>query len=245
MKIAVLTDVHANWPALEAALEAIKAEACDLIFHVGDVVAIGPYPAECLERMLDVTQMEFVMGNHDEWFANGLPKPQPGWMSDGEVEHQNWTHEQIDSALRVVVGQWPYAIRRTFGQVAVTFAHYGLDPKAKGFAKIVRPATGNHLATTFATERSDLIFYGHDHAVSDLVHDGVRYVNPGSLGCHKKAVARFVTADFSIPDADHPYTLTHHAIPYNDRELFYTFEMRRVPQRQFLYRIFFGNRFRR
>lgn len=245
MKIAVLTDVHANLPALETALAAIAAQKCDLIFHVGDVVGIGPFPAECLERMLNVTKLEFVMGNHDAWFANGLPKPQPAWLSDGEVAHQNWTHEQIDSALRVVVGQWPYFIRQKFGDVAVTLAHYGLDAQTRGFAKIVRPPTGAHLTAVFANEASELIFYGHDHVASDMTHNGVRYVNPGSLGCHKEAVARFVTADFATPQASFSYTLTHHAVPYDDRDLFYTFEKRNVPQRNFLYRVFFGGRFRR
>ena len=47
MRIAVITDVHANLPALEAAVGAIHACGCDAIVHTGDAIAIGPYPAEC------------------------------------------------------------------------------------------------------------------------------------------------------------------------------------------------------
>ena len=52
MKIAVLTDAHGNLPALEAALAAIRVMGCDVVYHTGDAVGIGPYPAECVERLL-------------------------------------------------------------------------------------------------------------------------------------------------------------------------------------------------
>lgn len=38
------------------------------------------------------------MGNHDEIAAFGLPKPLPPWMSEGEAEHQRWTHNQLTQA---------------------------------------------------------------------------------------------------------------------------------------------------
>jgi predicted phosphodiesterase len=36
-----MTGTHANLPALEAALKAIRAEGCDAVFHTGDTIAIG------------------------------------------------------------------------------------------------------------------------------------------------------------------------------------------------------------
>ena len=95
MKIAVITDVHANLPALEAVLGAIQVEECDAIFHVGDAIAIGPYPAECLDLMQRTPNLHCVAGNHDLYFVDGLPAPQPEWMSNGEVDHQRWTHQQV------------------------------------------------------------------------------------------------------------------------------------------------------
>jgi predicted phosphodiesterase len=102
MKVAVLTDVHANLPALRAVLGQLEQEGFDLLVHLGDAIAIGPFPAECLDLLLNVPNVRCVMGNHDEYFVHGLPQPQPAWMSDGEVEHQHWTHRQMDPALRTV-----------------------------------------------------------------------------------------------------------------------------------------------
>ena len=100
MKIVVIADVHANLPALKAVLNTICEEGYDAVFHVGDAIGIGPYPAETLDLLLNTSNAHLIMGNHDDWFINGLPEPQPEWMSDGEVEHQHWTHAQVDPQLK-------------------------------------------------------------------------------------------------------------------------------------------------
>ena len=74
MKVAVLTDVHANLPALEATLRVIEDAGCEAIYHTGDAIGIGPFPAECLARLLATPRMRLIMGNHDAWFAFGLPQ---------------------------------------------------------------------------------------------------------------------------------------------------------------------------
>src|SRR5215216_5717191 len=136
-KIAVITDAHANLPALDAALAAIAREGCDAIYHTGDAIAIGPYPAECLDRLAHTPKLHLLMGNHDAWFAHGLPSPRPDWLSDEELVHQIWTHQRLDPALRATVAGWPYVVREDFGGLAVTFLHYALAPSGRDFAPIV------------------------------------------------------------------------------------------------------------
>lgn len=65
MRMVVLTDVHANLPALRAALQAIRAAVYDAIFHTGDAIGIGPFPAETLDLLLTTPRLHGVMGNHD------------------------------------------------------------------------------------------------------------------------------------------------------------------------------------
>lgn len=61
MKLVVFSDVHANLPALEAALERIRYEGYDLLLHLGDAIGIGPQPAECLELLLQTPNIRFVL----------------------------------------------------------------------------------------------------------------------------------------------------------------------------------------
>ena len=190
MRIAVMMDVHANLPALEAALGSIRAEGCDAIFHTGDVIAIGPFPAECLEVLLNTPDTQFVMGNHDAYFVHGLPTPQPAWMSDGELEHQRWTHSRLDPNLCSVFADWPPLLEHDLEGVRILFVHYALGSVGQDFRPVTKDPTAADLDSLFEFHGAALIFYGHHHARSDQ-RGRARYVNPGSSGCHCEPIARY------------------------------------------------------
>lgn len=238
MRIAVLTDTHANLPALEAALAEIEQLGCDAVYHTGDAIAIGPHPAECLDLLLSVPRIRLTMGNHDAYFAQGLPDPHPEGLSDGEAEHQHWVHSCLDPSLRDTVARWPFLIDEEIEGVRVRFIHYALDPSQKDFLPIVRDPTPDDLDQTFTGHSADLVFYGHHHPASDI-QGQARYVNPGSLGCHTEAVARFSVLQCS----GDTYELEKHAVPYDDAALVTAFAHRHVPEREFISKVFFGERF--
>jgi len=235
-RIAVIADVHANLPALEAALAAIDDEACDVVYCLGDVIGIGPYPSETLELLLGVPSMRFVMGNHDAWFAFGLPSPRPAWMSDGEEAHHHWTHAQLGPALREVVGRWPFAREDRVGMLEMTFCHYALDETGRDFKSPATPPTGASLDALFAPIHSPIVLYGHDHTLADIAGKA-RYVNPGSLGCSFDSLARFIVMD--VGD-DGSHAIEPRAVPYDRADLFRQFEERRVPERSMILSSFFG-----
>lgn len=236
LNLIALTDVHANLPALQAAMTAIQAEGYDHLIHLGDAISIGPYPAECLDLLLNLPNASFIMGNHDKWFAEGLPQPQPSWMSDGEVEHQQWTHAQLDPGLRSVVAQWPFVIEETLEDISVTFTHYALDESGRDFAPAVRDPSVADLDQVFSDVESHLILYGHNHTHADLKGQS-RYINPGPLGCHDQPLARYSVLSFM----DGGYQVEHKAVPYDVGQVAMAYRERQVPEREFLCRIFFGD----
>ncbi len=238
MRIAVITDAHANLLALEAALRAIHREGVDLIVHTGDAIAIGPHPAECLELLVGMPHVQCLMGNHESYFVDGLPRPLPDGMTDGELQNQRWTHAQLNPQLRPVLAQWPYVLECKFEGVRTVFLHYGLGPSGGDFVPTIKRATASDLDRAFLSHDAALIFYGHDHAASDL-EGRARYVNPGSLGCCDRAVARYCIAEFHRGRC----AVAHRSVPYDDADVFTTFERRCVPERHFIYRAFFGGRF--
>lgn len=241
MKVAIISDVNANLPALQAARAAIAREGVDLIVHAGDAIAIGPQPAECLDMLLALPNTRFVLGNHDAWFAFGLPEPQPKWMSDGEVAHQRWTHAQLDPALRQTVRAWPKHLSLDLEGVRAAFVHYALDASGQRLQNVLRDPSPAQLDAAFAVYNPDaatLIFYGHTHSFSDVTGQA-RYVNPGALGCGSQAVARYTTAVCRNGACE----LCHHAVPYDDADLRTAFETRDVPERAFISKAFFGGRF--
>ncbi len=72
MRVAVISDIHANLPALEATAEAIDAEAPNQIWCLGDLVGYGPHPNECCAWAQEQAAV-CLSGNHDLGVIGVLP----------------------------------------------------------------------------------------------------------------------------------------------------------------------------
>jgi putative phosphoesterase len=225
VKIGVLTDVHANLPALEAGLRLLESQRCDVVVHTGDAIGIGPHPAECLDLLLRCGA-ELVIGNHDEYFAFGLDD----WpYTTEELAHQRWVHDQLDPALRALVAEWPLEINRQIGEHTLLFTHYGRAADGS-WAPPGRYTTVFDLDEMFQSSTANVIFFGHDHDALDVV--GARhYVNPGSVGCHHQAEVRAAIVEVGGDAGIHICTLS---ASYDDSSVFADLEGRHVPAREFI-----------
>ncbi len=88
--IALISDIHANLPALEAALADIRDQSVERIYCLGDVVGYGPHPCECLDRTLE---LDFsMMGNHDH--AVFL---EPAGFNTAAERAVFWTRQQLEN----------------------------------------------------------------------------------------------------------------------------------------------------
>lgn len=234
MNIGIFQDLHANLPALKKALEVFRDHQCSRIYHVGDLIGIGPYPKEVIDMALSIPEMEFIMGNHDHWYAYGLPQPIPDYMNGEEVAHHLWTHQQIGEKHRsiVLLWEWKKSLYFPHGK-KVTFQHYGLDEERKWFKSFVKTPDARGLDQLFEGSRSDLIFYGHDHRACDLGGNS-RYVNLGSAGCFDKAEVSIGILKVSEDNL----TLKKLSVPYLDNGLMEAFEERKVPATSFITRTF-------
>ncbi|OGF31514.1 hypothetical protein A2533_04045 [Candidatus Falkowbacteria bacterium RIFOXYD2_FULL_35_9] len=68
MKIAVLSDIHANLPALEAVFKRIKRIGVDQIVVIGDLIGYGPFPNEVVALVRQITDY-VIRGNHEDAFG--------------------------------------------------------------------------------------------------------------------------------------------------------------------------------
>jgi len=234
LKIAVLTDAHGNLPALEAALAKIHAEGCDVVYHTGDAVGIGPYPAECVDRLLSVGA-RCVLGNHEAYLLDLWPHGEASGMGAEEVRHHAWVRASLAPALRAAIASWPWLVEDEIDGMRVAFLHYPLNPPGRDFGPFVHAPSVETLDPLFGRCRDGLAFYGHNHAASDVRGHG-RYVNPGSLGCYTDPIARFAILDVHAG----AYTLAKYAVPYDDMALLRAFVERDVPDRAFIRQTFFG-----
>jgi len=71
VRVAVVSDIHANLPALEAVMAAIESEQTDELWCLGDLVGYGAQPDECVARVRDSAAV-CLAGNHDLVVAGAI-----------------------------------------------------------------------------------------------------------------------------------------------------------------------------
>lgn len=101
MRIALLSDVHSNLPALDAVLEA--AGEVDAVWHLGDVVGYGPDPDGVVARLQERGAIG-VRGNHD---AAALGGPEIDWFNPDARRAMEWTRGAISDDTRAWLAALP------------------------------------------------------------------------------------------------------------------------------------------
>ncbi len=169
MKVGLLSDVHANLPALEAVLDDMPA--VDRIVCAGDVIGYNPWPAECIDRVREVASAT-VRGNHDRTVENPS-RYRANRMAEAGLEHAKETlsDEQLD---------WLRGLPRaeTFGGDRYLLVHSHPAPEREDAYVYPEefPNLDRHLG------EHDGIVLGHTHVQGvRSVGDGF-VVNPGSVG---------------------------------------------------------------
>jgi predicted phosphodiesterase len=96
MRIAVISDIHANAHALEAVLAAIDAERPDALWCLGDLVGYGPRPNECVRTVRERADVCLV-GNHD---LGAIDRLDIGDFTRDAADAAYWTRDALGADER-------------------------------------------------------------------------------------------------------------------------------------------------
>jgi predicted phosphodiesterase len=212
VRFLILSDIHANWDALDAVLN--RAEGLyDVVLNCGDLVGYGPEP----NRVVDwcrATNAVVVRGNHDR-AAVGLTDLE--WFNPVAKAAAEWTAEILTEENRVYLATLPQG-----PTVVQDFALMHGSPLDED-EYLVDPSDVADILPDHA-----LSFFGHTHLQGGfLLHrNGVRPVrdasvfiddtsayllNPGSVGQPRDRDPR---AAFAVYDAEHR-RVDYHRTEYN------------------------------
>ncbi|MDA0241713.1 MAG: metallophosphoesterase family protein [Proteobacteria bacterium] len=111
-KWVLYSDIHGQIPQLDAVQEAVKKEEADKVVVIGDLVGLGPEPAEVIERIKGMPEIEVIIGNVDLWVTRNV------WeWGEPKSPHQEWmfrmmqhTQERISKDLLEWLDKRPYSI---------------------------------------------------------------------------------------------------------------------------------------
>lgn len=167
MRIGLISDIHANLPALEAVLEHMPA--VEEIVCAGDVVGYNPWPRACLERVRDTATVT-VQGNHDRTVETPH-RYAANRMAEAGLEHAK---RELSEEQR----RWLQALPRdaTFGDDQYLLVHS--HPESLG--KYVYPRNFPDLRPFL--DEYDGIVIGHTHIQHEASVDDRLILNPGSVG---------------------------------------------------------------
>ncbi len=108
MRLALLSDIHANLQALESCLGHAQAQGAQRLAFLGDLVGYGADPGPVVRRIMDLAGEGALVlkGNHDDMAAH----PPAGKSTLGESTAW-WTHDQLDVVQREFLAQLPMTVQ--------------------------------------------------------------------------------------------------------------------------------------
>ena len=192
MRIAVLSDIHANKPALDAVLAEIDKEPPDELWCLGDLVGYGAHPNECTSAIAERADL-CLAGNHDLAALDALDISS---FSPAAAEAARWTREQLGDDERA------YLEKLETTDESRDVAAYHASPRDPIWEYVLWPEQAGECIAGQATR---IALIGHSHvalcfraaddgdvdetqgaqvaAGSTLdVTDGRWLLNPGSVG---------------------------------------------------------------
>ena len=167
-KVAVISDVHGNAPALAAVLTEIESEDVDLIVSCGDLTW-GPLPEETYQLARGLNA-RFVRGNADRAVLERV----------SETDRERWMQEHHDDAMRGFLASFEDTVSIDVdGLGPVRLAHG--SPRSD--EECVTPETPDERVREFSAGVDEkVIVTAHVHMQFDRHVAGVRSLNPGSVG---------------------------------------------------------------
>lgn len=170
MRVAAISDIHGNLPALEAVLAAIDEEGVDEIVVAGDT-AHGPWPAEVVDLLVE-RAVHCVRGNADR---------EVGERSDRYGPLGPWSADRLGERRLAIVRNWPLTVEVAVDRLgAVLVCH---STPADDDPVYTRITPDEELVHILGPVAADVLVCGHTHMQYDrTLTSGLRVVNPGSVG---------------------------------------------------------------
>jgi len=178
MKIALIGDVHANLPALNAVLAHAREHGANAIWNIGDFVGYGPNPDEVVQRLREVDAVS-IIGNYDRKVLQVLTRPSILPKQREKRLAFQWAGEHLSAESRTYLAAQPD--ERRFEALGYRVLLIHASPAAP--KEHLGPETPeSRLREIAAMANADVVICGHSHREFARKVDDVWFINTGSVG---------------------------------------------------------------
>lgn len=225
MRIAVLSDLHANLPFAQSAIHRARFSGCDRIVHLGDALDLGPWPSETLDLLVD-EGVEMIRGNHDEYPILGLTPAQEAKLDPGIRDHMEWTASQLRTDQLALLAGLPTRMDAHVDEWRVRFQHYLLDGERVSDEYLGEDPEG--MVRRFHVRHGEIVCFGHIHSRTWHFTGDRGILNPGATGFHGSDGAWFAV----LVIREMSTWIEWHPVECSARPVVQELERRRVPEWQ-------------
>ena len=175
MRVLVVSDIHANWPALQAI-----GEQADAIVCLGDIVSYGPFPRECVAWVRERATYA-IRGNHDTALSHGVESGAAAFkraLAVATIErHRSLLPDDDLAWLR----ELPIQADFRFDDYRFHAVHASpMDPLYS--YRLTPELPDEELKKEVESVRADIVLLGHTHLPMSRGAWTKVVVNPGSVG---------------------------------------------------------------
>ncbi len=178
MRLAVISDIHGHYTALDAVLDDLARQPIDSIVCLGDVATIGPQPLPVIARLKQLG-CAVMTGNHDAALLNPASAPQLQ-IAPPLLPTLEWCARQLAPDDVAYLGSFRPTLEISLGPGAGVLCFHGTPHSNIGLLLPTTPA--EELEGLFAGQAAGLMVGGHSHIQMLRQHGGKLFVNPGSVG---------------------------------------------------------------
>jgi predicted phosphodiesterase len=184
MRIALISDLHANEVALDAVLADIERVGVDRIICLGDVATLGPRPAAVIERLRDLG-CPCILGNHDAFLLD------PDLIHTYTevpvvVEAVDWCRHRLSDAHLDFLRTFQPSLELSLDAECKALLFHG-SPRSH-MEDLLATTSADELDRALAGQEAAVMAGGHTHIQMCRQHRGTLLVNPGSVGAPFKDV---------------------------------------------------------
>ncbi len=209
--VALIGDIHANLPALEAVMADARGRGAETFWNAGDSVGYGAFPEEVV-GLLEQSGVIGVIGNYDQKVLE-FPKKGDKWRGTKPAQKWfafKWAYEHLSEAGRDYLRPLPEQPRMDLGGHRILLTH----ASPVSMEEHVDPDTPvERLAELARAARADALVVGHSHIPFARRVREVLFINTGSVGRADDGDPRASFA--TLRAAPHGLVVRHHRVEYD------------------------------
>ena len=225
-RLAVLSDIHGNLPALEAVMADMAAFKPDAVVMAGDVVNWGPFSRECVE-IVKREGWAVIRGNNEYYLLDSnTPREPAAWKDRTQWSMLEWLHEQLGDCYNCIA-MWPDELSLRFADgPPIRVVHGSSNNPWKGIYAAHDAAINVPLLANIA---EPVVIAGHTHLAMNHTVDRWQVLNPGTVGVPLNGTH---AAQYLLLDAaGEAWQPTFRTVDYDQSPLFKAFEQHKFVAR--------------